>query len=636
MGGDALGGNARFRHIAVAARFRLNVLLQMVSGEGRIVQKLVRPIAIAVFALTALAAGPAHAEKRVALLLGNQAYTSEIGPLANPHNDVALLEKALKSLGFEVASVRDAGLADMHQAINAYVRRTREAGPGAVGFLYYAGHGASDSAINYLIPVDVKSAEEGDLWDRSLRVTEIVRKLKAEAGNATHFVVLDACRNTLKLRKAGSKAVVQSRGLIRVTEEAGMLIAYATAEGELASDVGVGAGPYARVLAEEIVKPGVEAVTMFRNVQRRVRAAIRQEPHLQFSALGDVYLAGAKPGAILPPPPQLSEVERAWAAVKDSTSVAVLEAFRRQYGAANAVYDRLAEARIDELKRQQLAMLKAEEDKRRAEAEKRRAEEERKRAEADLPPGRVFRDCDVCPEMVVVPAGSFMMGSPPGEEGRADSEGPQRKVTIARPFAVGKFEVTFAEWDACVAAGGCKHNPGDQGWGRGKRPVIDVSWDDITKEYLPWLSRKTGKSYRLLSEAEWEYVARAGTTTPFSTGRTITPKQANFAGNYTYGGSAKGVYRSKTIEVGSFPPNAFGLYDMHGNVWEWVQDCWNGSYTGAPSDGSAWTTGDCGRRVLRGGSWFLDPQVLRSASRGRLTPDDRGNKGGGFRVGRTL
>jgi uncharacterized caspase-like protein len=138
----------------------------------------------------------------------------------------------------------------------------------------------------------VRSPEEGDLWDRSLRVSEITRKLKTEAGSAKHFVVLDACRNNLKLVKAGSKALLQSRGLMRVDDAAGMLIAYATAEGELASDVGAGAGPYARALAEEVVKPGVEAVTMFRNVQRRVRAAVGQEPHLQFSALGDVYLAG--------------------------------------------------------------------------------------------------------------------------------------------------------------------------------------------------------------------------------------------------------------------------------------------------------------------------------------------------------
>jgi formylglycine-generating enzyme required for sulfatase activity len=225
--------------------------------------------------------------------------------------------------------------------------------------------------------------------------------------------------------------------------------------------------------------------------------------------------------------------------------------------------------------------------------------------------------------MVVVPAGSFMMGSPASEAGRLDDEGPQHRVTVAKPFAVGKFEVTVAEWDACVAGGGCNHKPSDQGWGRGRRPVINVSWQDA-KGYVAWLSRKTGRTYRLLSEAEWEYAARAGTTTPFSTGATISTDQANFGGN---GGSAK--------EVGSFKANAFGLHDMHGNVWEWVEDCWNGSYSGAPTDGSVWTSGDCTSRVLRGGSWYGNPRLLRSANRDRFTTDFR-NYGFGFRVGRTL
>ena len=228
-----------------------------------------------------------------------------------------------------------------------------------------------------------------------------------------------------------------------------------------------------------------------------------------------------------------------------------------------------------------------------------------------------------------------MGSSPRGEEGRYDSEGPQRKVAIAKTFAVGKFEVTFAEWDTCAAAGGCKHKPDDRGWGRGKRPVINVSLDDFTKDYLPWLSRKTGKTYRLLTEAEWEYAARAGTATPFSTGRTITPEQANFDGNGTYGDSAKGVYRQKTVEVGTFAANAFGLHDMHGNVWEWVQDCYKDSYTGAPADGSAVTSGDCTYGVLRGGSWVDDPTFLRSASRNRGTPVIR-YFAIGFRVARAL
>lgn len=249
-------------------------------------------------------------------------------------------------------------------------------------------------------------------------------------------------------------------------------------------------------------------------------------------------------------------------------------------------------------------------------------------------PGTVIRDCTECPEMVVVPAGEFTIGSPADEAARSDDEGPQRKVAIAEPFAVGKFEVTFAEWDACVAAGECKHKPKTD-WGRNRQPVMRVSWDDA-KQFVAWLSKKTGNSYRLLSEAEWEYAARAGTTTVFSTGPTITTDQANFDGDYTYGGSEKGKDLGKTIEVGSFKPNPFGLHDMHGNVWEWVEDCYQrDGYQRAPADGSAYVSGDCSRRVLRGGSWNSYPRFLRSADR-------YGDRVGyrvdnyGFRVARTL
>ena len=156
------------------------------------------------------------------------------------------------------------------------------------------------------------------------------------------------------------------------------------------------------------------------------------------------------------------------------------------------------------------------------------------------------------------------MGSPDNEPGRNSEEGPQRRVTIA-PFAIGKTEVTFAQWDACVSAGGCSRRPADNGWGRGARPVMRVSWEDA-QEYVGWLSRQSGQSYRLPSEAEWEYAARAGTETPFHTGRRISTDQANFAGDYTYNGSSKGQYRGQTTPVGSFAANGWGLHDMHGNV----------------------------------------------------------------------
>jgi formylglycine-generating enzyme required for sulfatase activity len=237
--------------------------------------------------------------------------------------------------------------------------------------------------------------------------------------------------------------------------------------------------------------------------------------------------------------------------------------------------------------------------------------------------GQSFRDCFDCPEMMVIPAGRFVMGSPASEAERDHAEGPQREVVVSRPLAVGRFEVTIAEWDACFAAGGCAHQPSDEGWGRGNRPVINVSWDDA-QAYVRWLSQRTGRGYRLLTEAEWEYAARAGTTTPYSFGRMISPSQANF-----------GNKLGRTTALASYAPNRFGLYDIHGNVWEWVEDCWTGSYAGAPSDaGQAVRTGDCSARVLRGGSLFSSPQNLRVAIRSWYSPRVRGNDLG-FRLART-
>jgi formylglycine-generating enzyme required for sulfatase activity len=224
--------------------------------------------------------------------------------------------------------------------------------------------------------------------------------------------------------------------------------------------------------------------------------------------------------------------------------------------------------------------------------------------------------------MVVIPAGRFLMGSPPEEPERRDSEGPPHEVRIAEPFAMGVYTVTFDDYDRfCDSNKQAK--PNDTGWGRNNRPVINVSWEDV-QAYCAWLSEQTGRRYRLPSEAEWEYACRAGTTTPFHFGVRITTDQANFNGNYTYNGSAKGEYREKTVPVGSFPPNAFGLCDMHGNVWEWCQDAWHRNYNGAPTDGSAWEAKGDVARVVRGGSWFFGPASARSAYRGGNDPGYRG------------
>ncbi len=257
---------------------------------------------------------------------------------------------------------------------------------------------------------------------------------------------------------------------------------------------------------------------------------------------------------------------------------------------------------------------------------------ERERA---LEPKDTFKECDFCPEMVAVPAGLFTMGSPVSEPERGKREGPQHQVTFARPFAAGKFAVTFDEWDACVADGGCNgYQPTDSGLGRGRQPVINVNWDDA-KAYVVWLSRKIGKTYRLLSEAEREYVTRAGTTTPFWWGSSISTSQANYDGRSAYNHGSKGEFRQRTMPVDSFQPNPWGFYQVHGNVWEWTEDCYKDNYAGAPTDGSASTSGDCGLRVLRGGSLGVGPGGLRAAVRFGMPAHLRGSALG-FRVGRTL
>jgi formylglycine-generating enzyme required for sulfatase activity len=269
-------------------------------------------------------------------------------------------------------------------------------------------------------------------------------------------------------------------------------------------------------------------------------------------------------------------------------------------------------------------------------------------------PGKEFTDCTGCPTMVVVPAGSFIMGPPTSFPSFSQGDGPLRQETISQNFAVGKFEVTVAQYASFVSAtgrasgGGCYLWTGSdwkeeasRSWSNpgftqsDQHPVVCVNWEDADS-YVSWLSGKTGRTYRLLSETEWEYSARAGTTTAYHWGNDINHERANYGTDECCEGLASGKDQwVNTAPAGSFAANAFGLYDMHGNVWEWAADCWNASYEGAPSGGSAWSTGDCSKRVSRGGSWNYSPRVLRSAHRGRSDSASRSHIFG-FRVARTL
>jgi formylglycine-generating enzyme required for sulfatase activity len=249
-------------------------------------------------------------------------------------------------------------------------------------------------------------------------------------------------------------------------------------------------------------------------------------------------------------------------------------------------------------------------------------------AERALKPRASFRECAKnCPEMTVVPTGAFTMGAPATDTARYDDEGPRHEVAIASSFAVSKFDVTFTDWDTCVSVGGCVA-ASDSGYGRDTKPVINITWPDA-QQYVAWFSKMTGQPYRLLTEAEWEYAARAGTTTTYFWGDEIGK------GNTNCNGCGSAWDNHQTSPVGSFKPNAFGLYDMAGNVWQWVQDCYHGDYNGAPTDGSAWIRGDCSRHVIRGGSWYSGPRSLSSVARLGNSTDGRGDNIG-FRLGRTL
>ena len=604
--------------------------------------------------------------KRVALVVGINKYDNlpRERQLIKAVNDARAMEAALKSVGFDVIKAEDVGRSTFNQVWQQLLNKVS---PGDEVAVFFSGHGVEIDGGNYLVPRDIPAVGSGEsrrLKNEAVSFDEMRRDL-ATHGPKLSLFILDACRDN-PFTDARGRSIGGSKGLVPVQAEQGSFVMFAAGARESALDRlsdtdGDPNSVYTRKLLPLLKQPGLQLPVVAQRVRREVSQLAttvghRQSPAYYDEGADDVCLAGCAK----PQPPEVSEAAREWARV-DKTSIADLETFVRRHGASpEADY---ARGRIDNLN--QKVAVAAPPSTRPAAPPKAdptkpsipinpNAPQQRPAApttadptrpaffNSPTPPARCdgveaqvgderrclkpkdpFRDCPECPEMVVVPAGEFMMGSPPNEEGRQKDEGPQRIVAIAKALAVGRFEVTFAEWDTCVAASGCKHKPGDEGWGRGKRPAINVSWDDA-KEYVAWLAKKTGRTYRLLSEAEWEYAARAGTTTAFSTGQTITTDQANF--DHTYGrsltGSFTGVYRQKTIDVGSLnTPNAFGLHDMHGNVSEWVEDCYQGA--------------SCSSRAVRGGSWNNHPVVLRSAGRIGV---DAGLRyfGRGFRVARTL
>ena len=560
---------------------------------------------------TWLAPSAAHAAGRVALVVGNSAY-AEIGTLPNPGNDAADVASALGRLGFEVETVRDADRAGMNAALRGFTRRSVGAD---VALVFYAGHGLEMDGVNYLVPVDARLERDTDVRFEAVALDDVLASVE---GAALQVVILDACRNNPLARSmqltSASRSV--SRGSFGELNEdllgAETLVAYAAAAGTTAADGTGRNSPYTAALLSFLEQP-LELSALFRRVRGQVLDATSgaQRPHEYGSLLGEHYLGGASgPGTLTvvdsASSPAVAQQETVfWESIRDSSNPAEFEAYLRQFPAG--VFRALATVRLAAL--------------RGPAADAPGADRPRSRA-----PGTVFRDCATCPEMVVIPAGRFRMGCVSGRDCQYD-ERPVHEVQVSS-FALGVYEVTFEEYERFARATG-RDRPNDRGWGRGGRPVINVSWEDA-QAYAAWLSDETGEDYRLPSESEWEYAARAGSTTRYYWGQDIGRNRANCR---DCGSRWDG---DETAPAGSFAANGWGLHDMHGNVWEWVEDCWHEHFARAPRDGSAWTSGgNCGRRVLRGGSWVNSPAFLRSADRSSYAAGARDDNFG-FRVSRTL
>ena len=633
-------------------------------------------------ALATLAAIGAKAGERVALVVGNANY-AHAPRLANPGNDAEDMAAVLRRLRFTVTVGTDLGDAEMEAHVRAF---SRQAGAAEVAVFFYAGHGLQVDGVNYLVPTDARLAAASDLPFEAVALDLVLKGM----GGGTNLAFLDACRDNPFARAwVGGRSASVGRGLSRVSKvgTGGLFIAFATDPDSTADDGEGRNSPFTAALKEYIETAGLEVNGLLTQVRRTVLASTgdAQRPWSNSSLSDEFYFVppspsptGAKPDTPSLPADAPDPATEMWLQIRGTTSVQLLERYLATY--PNSPYRPSAEARLNEVRGQPFTVvvepsgakvrvlgmsapyragmrLPAGSYRVEASAEDHETATEtvahgstptlhrmalRKMAVGPKV-GERFRDCAVCPEMVVVPAGSFLMGSLESEEGRDDDEGPVHQVRIDASFAMGVYEVTFAEWDACEEDGGCRgYSPDDEGWGRERRPVIHVNWKDA-QAYVGWLSAKTGERYRLPSEAEWEYAAQGGTRTsrPWGKGESRQCRHANGAdAAYKRQHTARTVASCDdghvyTAPVGRYEQNARGLHDVLGNVWEWTGDCWNASYEGAPTDGSAWDSGDCSRRVLRGGSWVNRPSVLRAANRYWNSTGSR-FVNNGFRVARTL
>jgi formylglycine-generating enzyme required for sulfatase activity len=538
---------------------------------------------------------------RIALVIGNAAY--DTSPLKNPTNDAADVAAALRALGFDVTLGQNWTKRQMEDAIYAFGQRLKA---GGVGLFYYSGHGMQVAGRNYLIPIGCRVEDERDVEFEAVDANRVLAKMDA-AGNGLNLMILDACRNNPFARSFRS----ETQGLAQMDAPVGTYIAYATAPGSVAADGEGRNGTYTAALLKEMRKPGLKVEEVFKQVRADVSRATggKQLPWDASSLVGDFFFivpaaARATAGGPAAPGPSAAAIESEyWNTIKDSTDAADFEAYLKEY--PSGTYASLARLKVQKLRAV-------------ARPEPAGGGPPPRPEPAARPGGDTAVDLGsgVRIELVYVRAGSFDMGSaaPRSGEDWTIAEVPQHRVTISKPFLMGKYEVTQGQWKAVMGSNPSKFSGNDD------LPVEQVSWEDC-QEFIRRLNAKTGGGWRLPTEAEWEYACRAGTS-------------GDYAGALDqmawYDGNSGGT----THPVGQKQPNAWGLYDMHGNVWEWCQDWYDASFYGrspgtdpvGPSSGS--------NRVDRGSCWGNTAAFCRSATRDGNAPSTR-SVYLGFRLART-
>lgn len=591
-----------------------------------IVRALFALVLILCLSWAALAQAP---ERRVALVIANADYIDpSVNDLPNTQRDGTKLVDTLRKAKFTIFGDKTQSnltKAEMDKTLLAFGKQATQADWAVV---YFAGHGVTIGGENFLVPTDAKLESEDDAGLAAVRLNEvmkIVRKAKK-----IKLVILDACRdNPFKTTPASNvtRSIGASRGLTAVRNSGDTLIMFAANEDEKAAEGDPGGNsPFAIALSEYILTPGLEVRLMAGEVRDRVKElnalakrSISQEPTI-YGTLGK--------GRFFFVPPMDVPVNSAfdprqvevsfWDSIKSSKNRLDFEAYLRQY--PHGSYTVLARNRLSELNSSGLKAGSRNPVQKAGNETSIVSDQSMNKS-----PGESFRDCLQCPEMVVIPAGELRLKINQTSVARTAGSA---TIKIQKNFAVSKFEVRFSDWDTCVASGACEYMPDDGGWGRNIRPVINVSWSDA-QSYVRWISDVTKRKYRLLSEAEWEYAARSSSTTLFPWGNSV----GNGNANCSECGSKWD--RMSTAPVGSFASNPFGLYDVSGNVAEWVEDCWSQNIYGMPLDGAPSKTGECGLRVLRGGSWFHLASAIRTNSRDRANPGVR-EPYIGFRVAREL